>query len=200
MVKCGGKKSTEYALLKWSYFYNSNWEFVLYSGWDIFVSYISVSTVISSGGSGHISAPHAQAAALAGDETSVISSIFYFSFWFFLDRSDAIVKSLQVGSNLSGHPALPWEADPETGSIPSGNFSWSSGSNHWFCLASCLFSSYSSKFSFSKYFVMSMTEIYSNLKAMCRNTAALLCCENLPWTSHRWKVSRVPIHIRWQLF
>lgn len=123
-----------------------------------------------------------------------------FFFLVFLDRSDAIVKSLQVGSNLSGHPALPWEADPETGSIPSGNFSWSSGSNHWFCLASCSFSSYSSKFSFSKYFLMSMTEIYSNLKATCTNTAALLCCENLPWTSHRWKVSRVPIHIRWQLF
>lgn len=123
-----------------------------------------------------------------------------FFFLVFLDRSDAIVKSLQVGSNLSGHPALPWEADPETGSIPSGNFSWSSGSNHWFCLASCSFSSYSSKFSFSKYFLMSMTEIYSNLKATCTNTAALLCCENLPWTSHRWKVSRVPTHIRWQLF
>lgn len=125
------------------------------------------------------------------------SFIFLFGF---LDRSDAIVKSLQVGSNLSGHPALPWEADPKTGSIPSGNFSWSSGSNHWFCLASCSFSSYSSKFSFSKYFLMSMTEIYSNLKATCTNTAALLCCENLPWTSHRWKVSRVPTHIRWQLF
>lgn len=77
-----------------------------------------------------------------------------FFFLVFLDRSDAIVKSLQVGSKLSGHPALPWEADPETGSIPSGNFSWSSGSNHWFCLASCSFSSYSSKFSFSKYFLI----------------------------------------------
>lgn len=99
----------------------------------------------------------------------------------FLDRSYAVVKSLQVGSNLSGHPALPWEADPETGSTPSGNFSWTSGSSHWFCLASCSFWSCSSKFSFSKYSVMSMTEIYSNLKATCRNTAALLCCKDLPW-------------------
>lgn len=48
------KKSTEYVLLKWPYFYNSNLEFVLYSGWDIFVFSISVSTVISSGRSGHI--------------------------------------------------------------------------------------------------------------------------------------------------
>lgn len=128
------------------------------------------------------SAPHVQAVALAGDKISVISSSFYFPvFVFFFDRSYAIVKSLQVGSNLSGHPALSWDADPETGSIPSGYFSWSSGSNHWFCLASHSFWSYSSKFSFSNYFVMSMTETYSNVKATCRNTATLLCCENLPW-------------------
>lgn len=39
---------------------------------------------------------------------------------------------------------------------------------HWFCSASCSFSPYTSKFSFSNYFVMSTTEIYSNLKATCR--------------------------------
>lgn len=114
-------------------------------------------------------------------ETRPQSFLQSFIFLFFLDRSYAIVKSLQVGSNLSDHPALPWQADPGTGSIPSGNFSWSSGSNHWFRLASWSFWSYSNKFSFSKFFVMSMTEMYSNMKATCRNTAALLCCKNLPW-------------------
>lgn len=103
-----------------------------------------------------------------------------FSFYFFGQK----LCNCQItsgSSNLSGHPALPWEADPETGSTPSGNFSWSSDSSHWFCLASCSFWSCSSKFSFSKYFVMSMTEKHSNLKATCRNTAALLCCKDLPW-------------------
>lgn len=129
MVKCGGEKSMENVLLKWSYFYNPNWGFVLYSGWDIFVLCIRVSTVISSGGSGHISAPHVQAEVLDGDKTSVISSIL-----FFLDRSYAIVKSLQVaptslatllylGKQTLKLDLLPQEISPGV-VIPVIDFAW----------------------------------------------------------------------------
>lgn len=46
---------------------------------------INVSAVISSEGSGHISALHVQVEALDGNKTSVISSIFYFSFFFWTE-------------------------------------------------------------------------------------------------------------------
>lgn len=98
-MRLGGKKVPR-VLLKWTYFCNSNWEFVLYSGWDICVFYNCVSGEISFGVSVHICTRHVQAAALAEDKTVVIAWIFWFSF--FLERSYAIAKSVKVVFNLSG--------------------------------------------------------------------------------------------------
>lgn len=121
-------------------------------------------SVISSGESVHISTPHVQVAALAGDKISVTYWIFSFSFFFGQKLCHCQRK---VGRLRPLWPAC--SAHPETASIiPSGNFSWNTGSSSIGSALPHVLFHHIPPYSVLWSILWRAQQRYSNLKAMCR--------------------------------